>query len=125
MSSDYGTYRLTYTPPASTGEEDYPNIAIDMSTGGDASVPQMLRFFEAFLSAAGYVLKGELEIVETEADNNLREDTPFAYRDIFDFGDDGFSLTGNPYAPVFSPDTISFTNYTTVGGLYNDVVTLG
>ena len=66
MSSDYGTYRLTYTPPASTGEEDYPLIAIDMSTGGDASVPQMLRFFEAFLSAAGYVLKGELQVVEPE-----------------------------------------------------------
>ena len=37
-----------------------------MSTGGDASVPQMLRFFEAFLSAAGYVLKGELQVVEPE-----------------------------------------------------------
>jgi hypothetical protein len=125
MNSDYGTYRLTYTPPASTGEEDYPNIAIDMSTDGDASVPQMLRFFEAFLSAAGYVLKGELEVVETKADNNLGKDTPFAYRDIFDFGDDDFSFTGNPYAPIFSPDTISFSSYTTAGGFSSNVVTLG
>jgi hypothetical protein len=123
MSSDYGTYRLTYTPPTSTGEEDYPNIAIDMSTGGDASVPQMLRFFEAFLSAAGYVLKGELEIVETETHSNLGKDTPFAYRDIFDFGDDGFSFTGNPYAPVFSPDTISFGGVR--GGMAQDILTLG
>jgi hypothetical protein len=35
-----------------------------MSTGGDASVDQMLRFFEAFLAAAGYVLKGDLQVVE-------------------------------------------------------------
>jgi hypothetical protein len=64
MSSDYGTYRLSFTPPESTGLEDYPNIAIEMSTGGDASVDQMLRFFEAFLAAAGYVLKGDLQVVE-------------------------------------------------------------
>ena len=65
-SADYGTYRLSFTPPESTGLEDYPNIAIEMSTGGDASVDQMLRFFEAFLAAAGYILKGDLQIVEPE-----------------------------------------------------------
>jgi hypothetical protein len=66
MKSDYGTYNLSYTPPESTGYEEYPNISIDMSTGGDANVEQMLRFFEAFLSAAGYILKGDLQIVERE-----------------------------------------------------------
>jgi hypothetical protein len=66
MNPEYGTYRLTYTPPESTGYEEYPNIAIDMSTGGDANVEQMLRFFEAFLSASGYLLKGDLQIVERE-----------------------------------------------------------
>jgi hypothetical protein len=66
MTSEYGTYRLSFTPPASTGLEDYPNIAIEMSTGGDASVDQMLKFFEAFLSAAGYQLKGDLQVVEPE-----------------------------------------------------------
>ncbi len=65
-SADYGTYRLSFTPPESTGLEDYPNIAIEMSTGGDASVDQMLKFFEAFLAAAGYVLKGDLQVVEPE-----------------------------------------------------------
>ena len=66
MTSEYGTYRLSFTPPASTGLEDYPNIAIEMSTGGDANVDQMLKFFEAFLSAAGYILKGNLQVVEPE-----------------------------------------------------------
>jgi len=63
MSSDYGTYRLTYTPPAPDGNEEYPLIAIEMSTGGDANVEQMLRFYEAFLAASGYILNGDLEVV--------------------------------------------------------------
>ena len=67
MSSDYGTYRLTYTPP-NDPNADYPLINIEMSTGGDASVDQMLRFFEAFLAAAGYVLKGDLQVVEPAKD---------------------------------------------------------
>ena len=64
MTSDYGTYRLTYTPPESTGNEDYPAIAIEMSTSGDANVEQMLRFYEAFLAASGYILKGDLVVNE-------------------------------------------------------------
>ena len=68
MSSEYGTYRLSYTPPASTGNEYYPNITIEMSTSGEATVEQMLRFYEAFLAASGYVLKGEIQVVEPEAD---------------------------------------------------------
>jgi len=66
MTSDYGTYRLIYTPPAPDGREEYPLIAIEMSTGGDANVEQMLRFYEAFLAAAGYMLKGDLQVVERE-----------------------------------------------------------
>jgi hypothetical protein len=65
MSSDYGTYRLTYTPP-NDPDPHYPLISIDMSTSGDANVDQMLRFFEAFLAASGYVLNGELQVVEPE-----------------------------------------------------------
>jgi hypothetical protein len=65
MSSDYGTYRLTYTPP-NDPDPHYPLISIDMSTSGDADVDQMLRFFEAFLAASGYVLKGELQVVERD-----------------------------------------------------------
>ena len=68
MTSENGIYRLSFTPPESTGREEYPNIAIEMSTGGDANVDQMLKFFEAFLAAAGYILKGNLQVVEPEKD---------------------------------------------------------
>jgi hypothetical protein len=80
MSPDYGTYRLTYTPPNDPGSE-YPLINIEMSTSGDATVNQMLQFFEAFLAASGYILKGDLQVVESEKDPYF---TSFAN---FDFGD--------------------------------------
>lgn len=65
-ASEHGVFRLTYTPPESTGYEDYPLITVEMSTGGDANVDQMLRFYEAFLAASGFILKGELQVVESE-----------------------------------------------------------
>ena len=65
MTSDYGTYRFSYTPP-NDPSANYPLINIEMSTGGDANVEQMLRFFEAFMAASGYILKGEVQIVEAE-----------------------------------------------------------
>lgn len=67
-ASEYGTFRLTYTPPEATGQEDYPLITIEMSTSGDASVDQMLRFYEAFLAASGFSLRGDLQVVEPERD---------------------------------------------------------
>lgn len=67
MDSDYGTYRLTYTPPNDPNAY-YPLITIDMSTPGDANVEQMLRFYEAFLAASGFILKGDLQVVEPESD---------------------------------------------------------
>jgi hypothetical protein len=63
MTSEYGTYRLNYTPPNDPGA-DYPLITIDMSTSGDATLDQMLRLFEAFLMASGYIIKGDLQVVE-------------------------------------------------------------
>jgi hypothetical protein len=66
MTSDYGTYRLSYTPPAPDGHEEYPLIAIEMSTSGDANIEQMLRFYEAFLAAAGYNLGGDLQVAPPE-----------------------------------------------------------
>lgn len=117
-ASDYGIYRLTYTPPEPSGCEEYPSIAIEMSTGGDASVSQMLKFFEAFLSAAGYILNGELQVVEEKDEKNQ----PYfdSYGSVY--YDDAFSMTGNPY---WSPDTISFGKVGVVSGLYNDSVILG
>lgn len=65
-ASEYGTFRLTYTPPEATGQEDYPLITVEMSTSGDANVDQMLRFYEAFLAASGFNLKGDLQVVEPD-----------------------------------------------------------
>jgi hypothetical protein len=70
MSSDYGTYRLSYTPPAPLGDEEYPLITVEMSTSGDANIEQMLRFYEAFLAASGYHLRGELQVVQPETQSH-------------------------------------------------------
>ena len=105
MSPDYGTYRLTYTPPAPDGNEEYPLIAIEMSTGGDANVDQMLRFYEAFLAAAGYILKGDLQVVE-------RGNSP--KYDVWD-GPYNYVTAGGSQATDFVP-------FSAVG---NDVISFG
>ena len=104
-ASEYGTYHLTYTPPVDPGSE-YPPIAIDMSTPGDASVSQMLQFFEAFLAAAGYQLKGDLQVVEPEPEETF---APFNL-----YSSSGFSQYGAAQ-PVTYP-RFDFDN---------DVVTFG
>lgn len=111
MSTDYGTYRLSYTPPAPDGNEHYPCITVEMSTGGDANVDQMLRFYEAFLAASGYVLKGELQIVGSEPEANPYF-TSFAN---FDFGDQ--VIYGGQ-----GKDTISFNGAGAYGGMADDIV---
>lgn len=69
-ASEYGTFRLTYTPPEATGQEDYPLIHVDLSTSGDTNIDQMLRLYEAFLAAAGFSLKGDLQVVECDSNLN-------------------------------------------------------
>jgi hypothetical protein len=98
--NEYGTYRLSYTPP-NDPSADYPLINIEMSTGGDASVDQMLRFFEAFLAAAGYVLKGDLQVVEPEKDSNLS----------FQFEGFGDMDTQFGVRPSMANDVINFSNF--------------
>jgi hypothetical protein len=66
MTTDYGTYRLTFEPPS-----DMITPSVDMTLSGEADLSQMLSLFEAFLQASGYVLKGELEIVEPDTTSNL------------------------------------------------------
>ena len=61
MSTDFGTYRLAFEPPA-----DMITPGVEMTLSGEADVNQMLYFFEAFLQASGYVLKGDLQIVESD-----------------------------------------------------------
>jgi len=126
MSSDYGTYRLTYTPPESTGQEDYPSIAIEMSTGGDANVDQMLRFFEAFLQASGYVLKGDLQIVEPEPGMNPWQITTQGSQgtDFIPFG----SYGDYPICGGAGTDTITFSPAQSMQGwtkTWDDVISFG
>ena len=58
MTSDYGTYRLIYSPPS-----DQITPGVEMTLSGEADVSQILSCFEGFLKASGYVIDGELQIV--------------------------------------------------------------
>lgn len=59
MTSDFGTYRLTFEPPA-----DQITPGVEMTLSGEADVSQMLAMFESFLQASGYVLRGDLQVIE-------------------------------------------------------------
>ncbi len=59
MTSDYGTYRLIFEPPT-----DQITPGVEMTLSGEATVSQMLAMFESFLQAAGYVLRGDLQVIE-------------------------------------------------------------
>jgi hypothetical protein len=53
---EFGRYTLSYDPPEGAVEAD-----VTMSISSEADLSQMLRFFESFLQAAGYVL-GDKEL---------------------------------------------------------------
>ena len=59
--TEFGSYRLSYTPPTECVE-----ASVDMTISSEADLAQMLELFECFLGACGYVLNGELQIVEPE-----------------------------------------------------------
>ena len=71
MSSEFGVYRVSYTP---TTEYDtaYIEPTINMSVSGEADLNQMLSFFDSFLKASGYVYDGELKVV-----SKLKNTIPF------------------------------------------------
>lgn len=50
--SDFGTYRLTYTPP----ENGEPEPSVEMAISSEATLTQMVETFQGFLQASGYVL---------------------------------------------------------------------
>lgn len=54
---EFGRYFLRYEPPAGAVEGD-----ISMSIRSDASLEEMVSFFESFLLAASYRFEGELAI---------------------------------------------------------------
>jgi hypothetical protein len=59
---EFGRYTLSYQPPEGAVE-----AAVDMSISSEADIPQMLRFFESFLQAAGYVIEGKELTLERRA----------------------------------------------------------
>jgi hypothetical protein len=59
---EFGRYTLSYQPPEGAIE-----AAVDMSISSEADIPQMLRFFESFLQAAGYVIEGKELTLERKA----------------------------------------------------------
>ncbi len=61
---EFGRYRLTYTPPEGS---DFVESSIDMSISSEASLQEMLGFFESFLKAAGYQLEGKELTIERSA----------------------------------------------------------
>ena len=71
MSSDYGTYRLTFEPPA-----DQITPGVEMTLSGEADLTQMLSFFEAFLQASGYCLDGKELTLERSAPDFDTPDFP-------------------------------------------------
>ena len=107
--TDFGRYRLTYEPGSPDMFSGILEHGVEMSISGEADLPQLLGFFEAFLKASGYVFDGELKIQAPEKTQNER---------VADFWfEDGYSLTGNPYA---SPDTIVFSGTGLPGALGDD-----
>lgn len=125
----FGRYSLSYTPGTSFNSE-YIEPTVNMEISAEASLSDMLKLFESFLQATGYVLDGKslfLDYPETE--NNSRESSDQSF-----WFDDGFSLTGNykdsqandqlfsltlPYS-VTPSDHLSFRS-----NFGNDVITFG
>jgi hypothetical protein len=79
---EFGTFRVTYEPPQGALKS-----TIDMSISAKADLDQMTDFFIDFLSAAGYY-----------KDTDDEED-----EDDCDWGDDGVSWVGNPWAATYGP----------------------
>jgi len=75
---EFGTFRLTYEPPQGALE-----TTLDMSISSKADLNQITDFFGDFLEAAKYFDE------EEEVDE--------------DWGDDGVSWVGNPWAVTYGP----------------------
>ena len=92
--TEFGTYVLKYKAPKGSGESK-----VKMSISAEATVTEMLAFFSDFLRGSGYVFDGDIVI------DIPREPLSFCENSWNSFWEeDGFSMTGNPYA---SNDTIS------------------
>jgi hypothetical protein len=110
---EFGTYRLTYEPPQGALES-----TIDMSISAEANLEQVAEFFTSFLRAAGYPIDYS-EVLEVAGSEEETEEKVAKPRDRWgdDWGDDGFSLVGNPWGSLvpgaYSEDTLYFSTGST------------
>lgn len=118
--TDFGRYRLSYEPGPHDPYSGVLESAVEMSISGEAELPQLTDFFDSFLRAAGYVFDGKVQIVKPERKPDYHTSAPVSSVTSYSWGDDGFSLTGNPY---FAPDTLGSSGI--LGGVGNDVISLG
>jgi hypothetical protein len=105
--TDFGRYSISYQPGPLDPYSGVIEHSVEMSISGQANIEQMLAFFDAFLKANGYVYDGEISI-EAPVSNDTLSVNNFIPFDTYDFGDDGFSLVGNPIYSSYSNDTITF-----------------
>jgi len=93
----FGTYRLSYEPPAGSMEAN-----IDMSISAEANLSDMLSFFGDFLRAATYPLDQghELSIERKAPDFGNTQDF---------WEDDGVSWVGNPWAATLGSSDLGIT----------------
>jgi hypothetical protein len=103
---EFGRYTLSYQPPEGAVE-----AAVDMSISAEADLPQMMRFFESFLQAAGYVIEGKELTLERPAPEFDIPDFPYSLGDtiIGDTGSDTLSFGAVNFAGMW-------------GGMGNDVI---
>lgn len=91
----FGRYTFQYQP--SSDDTEYLQVGVQMSISAEASLGDMLNFFDSFLKASGYVYDGEIQIVKDETETP-KFDKPWTTTESNqDFwNEDGISLTGNP-----------------------------
>lgn len=63
MSSDFGVFKLTYEPPASSTE-----ACLEMTLSSEADLTRMLETYGYFLQASGYVLDGKKVALVSDTD---------------------------------------------------------
>jgi hypothetical protein len=57
-----GRYVIKYQP--SENQHEYLQTTIEMSISDEATIPDMVLFFDSFMKAAGYIYDGSLAVVE-------------------------------------------------------------
>ena len=113
--TDFGRFRLAYEPGAFDPDAGILDHTVEMTISGEADLPNLLPFFKSFLTACGYIVDGDIKIVPEETYKPKQDKADFWF-------EDGCSFVGNPYS---SPDTLSIGSSGVVGGLFEDVLTLG